>query len=424
MASSPLRLLVITRHSPLPENDGAGAYLHDILAYLARHGVDIEVAWFQPPGAWIARGWHRLPRELHRMYALRLPGALALGRWRFLRWGAWQARLFHAVKSLLRPHFFRRPPAAPVLPVPPAPALPAAAAWVAGPSPAELRFVAERAARFRPHAVLANYCWLTPCFEQTPGARTFVLAHDVISARLARFHPELEAYAHAVEPASPDGERRLLARADLVLAISADDAATFRKPLGLARVLVVPKAAVVSPPAPLGPEPDRCLFVGGANAPNRAGIEWFLHAIWPLVRTARRGATLHIAGAVCHGLRSTAPGVTLLGSVPDLAAEYRAAAAVVVPLLAGTGVKIKLVEAAGYGKACVTTEVGLQGLDFLRPAVACADGAADFAARLAGLLADPAARVALEARARAAVAAHLSPETCYGPLLARLADRA
>lgn len=87
-----LRLLVKTRHSPLPENDGAGACLHDMLSYLVRRGVRIEVAWFQPPGGWIRRGWCRVPANVHRVCSLHTPGAFALGQWRFFWFGALRAR--------------------------------------------------------------------------------------------------------------------------------------------------------------------------------------------------------------------------------------------------------------------------------------------------------------------------------------------
>jgi len=418
-----LRLLVITRHSPLPENDGAGAYLHDVISYLARRGVRIEVAWFQPPGEWIRRGWCRVPANVHRVCSLRMPGAFALGHWRFFWFGALQAQLFHAIKTVLR---FGRP-ARPKFAAPPTtpPPAPGPASWAALPSPAELRFVAKRSARFSPTDVLANYCWLTPCLEHVRHFTTCVLAHDVISERLARFHPELCAHPEAVVPATAAGERLLLAKAGLVVAISAEDALFFRERLGHPNVLVVPKAAFpASTPGPtLAPAAQRCLFVGGANEPNRLGLAWFLSAVWPLVRTAQPLATVHIVGPICDTVTDAPPGVILRGRLPDVGPEYHAAEVVIVPLLAGTGVKIKLVEAASYGKACVTTSVGLQGLAFLRPAVACADDAMTFALLLNEVLSDAKMRTALATAAREAIAAHLSPEACYGPLLQCLAGR-
>jgi hypothetical protein len=333
-----------------------------------------------------------------------------------------QARLFHAVKTTLQ--FLRLHPAPAIAAAASAetPAVAAPAAWTALPSAAELRFAARRARRFAPTAMLANYCWLTPCFGRAAPANTCVLAHDVISDRLARLHPELGEGADGLSPASPHGESLLLGKARVVLAISADDAAFFHDRLGQRHVLVIPKAASPAAVAREAPVPQRCLFVGGANEPNHAGLAWFCTNIWPLVRAMHAEATLHVCGSVCEAVDPAPAGVTLRGRVPDLAPEYHAAEVVVVPLLAGTGVKIKLVEAASYGKACVTTNVGLQGLGFLRPAVACAEGAIEFAARLNGLLASAPLRVTLENQARNAVMTHLSPDACYGPFLETLAE--
>jgi glycosyltransferase involved in cell wall biosynthesis len=76
-------------------------------------------------------------------------------------------------------------------------------------------------------------------------------------------------------------------------------------------------------------------------------------------------------------------------------------------------VKIKLVEAASFGKAIVTTPIGLQGLDFLRPGVRETTTAPDFAAAVTALLADGEERLRLSEHTLTAARHHLSPENCY-----------
>jgi glycosyltransferase involved in cell wall biosynthesis len=114
------------------------------------------------------------------------------------------------------------------------------------------------------------------------------------------------------------------------------------------------------------------------------------------------------------------PGVVIRGRVPDLTAEYAAAAVVIVPLLQGSGVKIKLVEAASFGKAIVTTPIGLQGLDFLRAGVRETTTAPAFAAAVLDLLASETTRLELSRVTLTAAKQHLSPESCYRPTLESL----
>ena len=82
-----------------------------------------------------------------------------------------------------------------------------------------------------------------------------------------------------------------------------------------------------------------------------------------------------------------------MGPVPSLEALYDEAAVVISPLSVGSGLKIKLVEALGHGKAIVATSATVSGFEVLtRDAVAVADDPAAFAAGVTALLKDPALR--------------------------------
>ena len=87
----------------------------------------------------------------------------------------------------------------------------------------------------------------------------------------------------------------------------------------------------------------------------------------------------------------------------------------------GSGLKIKLVEALSYGRACVTTRIGLQGLmELENKAVRLANTPELFAAAVAELLTHPETRRDMERAARAYVVDHLSPETICQPLVDRI----
>jgi glycosyltransferase involved in cell wall biosynthesis len=110
------------------------------------------------------------------------------------------------------------------------------------------------------------------------------------------------------------------------------------------------------------------LFVGTLGYyPNEDAVVHFCTEVLPLIRRgATRPVRLLVAGPGAQArLASVAslPGVTLLGMVEDLARCYAAADAVVVPLRAGGGTRIKLLEAFAHGRPVISTPLGAEGID-------------------------------------------------------------
>jgi glycosyltransferase involved in cell wall biosynthesis len=417
LACRPTRLLVATRHNPFPENDGAGAYLFDLLSYLAGHGFEIEVVWLEAEGKIKRRGHWRIPQHFSKVARLQIIGGLRIGHRIFfprVHWFPFKARRLHEIKTALNAlrlgfllngrHAQRNSTTGANNHHGPT-TLP----WSSLPTAEETLFFHERLRAFRPDAILLNYCWLSPLLTGLAELPTAILANDVVSQRLA-CTPGL-----VPDPATPEGEADLLARARHILAISEDDAAVFRARLPEHSIIHAPKAAELHTCAK-NTTPDRVLFVGGINKFNREGILWFLAETWPFVLSKNPRAQLHICGGIGDSISNVPTGVLLRGRVPDLGSEYAEASVVIVPLLNGSGVKIKLVEAASYGKAIVTTPVGLQGLSFLRSAVVEASLPADFADGVVSLLADAVRRQKLSQAILPQVATHLSHESSYGPV--------
>jgi glycosyltransferase involved in cell wall biosynthesis len=415
------RLLVITRHTPLPWEDGAGAYLFDLLAYLSAHGFDVTIAWTQPHDHLRWRGWWKLPSTFTQVAHLRAPGAWSVAGSLFFPAVYWQpfvARSKHAIKTMLSrfglfdrsgSHARRQAQA-------PDRAASAPRTWMSEPDASERAFIAEMIRDARPDVVLANYAWLLPAIPASfTGLRACVHA-DVAWQRAA-----LSAPPDTKPEFTPEVEAKLLSTADVIAAISATDATELARLAPRARVVLAPKSVA---PAPLPPAPagsTRVLFVGSDNAFNAEGLAWFLASVWPFILRRVPAARLDLCGSIARALPKPLPaGVDDHGPVTDLAPFYREAAVVVVPLLRATGLNIKLVEAAGLGRAVVATETTLEGAPFLRDAVALADTASVFADSVVRLIQEPAARDSLSAQARAAVAGALSPKACYARLSAAL----
>lgn len=154
-----------------------------------------------------------------------------------------------------------------------------------------------------------------------------------------------------------------------------------------------------------GREPDTMLFIGNfRHTPNKIAVEWFLARVLPLVLDGRPSARLVVAGSD-PPLRHT--GVEWLGVVEDVRAELARRAVFVCPILNGSGVRVKLLEAFASGIPVVSTTVGAEGLarndgEFC----ALADEPGDFARAILDLFRDPGKGKAMAARARAEVEAH------------------
>ena len=418
----PRTLLVITRHTPLPWEDGAGAYLFDLLAYLSSRDFRVTIAWTRPHDHLRWRGLWTPPRDFTRSVRLRAPGAWPLGRgllFPAVYWQPFEARAKHRVKTALRRLGLftarRRPPPAPH-PAPSRTPIDSNVAWMAPADAAERAFAARMIASVRPDVVLANYAWMLSAIPSSFHGLRACLHSDVAWKRAA-----LSAPADGAPAITAMAEGALLASAEVIGSISAADAAELARLAPRARVVLAPKSVAATPLPPAPADSTRVLFVGSDNPFNIEGVAWFLNSVWPALLRRVPRARLDLCGSIARALPRPLPaGVDAHGPVPDLSPFYREAAVVIIPLLRATGLNIKLVEAAGLGRAVVSTSATLDGAPFLRGALAAADTAEDFAAAVAGLLADPAARDALATRVRDSVAEALSPQTCYGPLAAAL----
>jgi GT2 family glycosyltransferase/glycosyltransferase involved in cell wall biosynthesis len=149
------------------------------------------------------------------------------------------------------------------------------------------------------------------------------------------------------------------------------------------------------------PEPRRLLFIGSfAHKPNVLALEFFLRDVFPLLSDV----TLHVIAGQNHkrfwDLHQ--PGVEVEGFVSDVRLAYRRATVVIAPLVASAGTNVKIVEAMAMGKAIVSTEAGIHGLELARGAdVVVANAAQEMASSIMHLLDSLDARVALERHARA-----------------------
>lgn len=416
--SSTPRILFVSREPIAHQHGGSTTYALGLLQLLEQLGARVTVL-VTLSASRSARPWFVLKTPYPHNLDVRIPGYVRVGGV-YLRLGsprAW-ARL------LLRAADRRRW-------LSPAAALAASVfgdricryAWdLTEPTAAERKLVRRAVNELRPGTVLANYAFwggeLAAVAALTPVTsphlpKTAILMHDLLSARVRSF--EVQGRPLDCPRIDEATELRWLNGADTLLAAQAREAAAIAARVR-GNVLVLPVTMLARAPAPQ-PQPGRCLFVGSRIAPNEEALAWLLDEVWPRVVASHPAASLAVVGTVAAALPQLAPqGVLAIGPVPSLDAEYDRAAVCVIPLRIGSGIKIKLLEALSYGKAIVSTPVGVEGLEPLVAGVVAVEShAEDFAQAIVALLRDDVRRRALEASAYALAQQHFDPRRQLDP---------
>ncbi|MGZ3686844.1 MAG: glycosyltransferase family 4 protein [Bdellovibrionota bacterium] len=114
------------------------------------------------------------------------------------------------------------------------------------------------------------------------------------------------------------------------------------------------------------PRERALFFIGRLDwKPNREGLEWFLQNVWPEAAATSADLRLRVAGAGdgswlerYRGL----PRLEILGRVPEVAEYYRSSTAALVPVFYGSGTRVKAIEASSYSRACISTQLGVEGI--------------------------------------------------------------
>ncbi|MCK8783245.1 glycosyltransferase [Roseomonas sp. NAR14] len=408
-AVAPRRVCLISRQRVVGYTNGSSTYLLSLCETLKRAGLEVHGVFPSPVlfGRW---PWLKLQPEMRVFDSISIRGG-----WRF---GdvvvATDPRIALRAGVYVADRLLRRAGIGVLGGLAKAAPYGIGAPW----KPADFVFVA-RHAQGRADMILTDYCFQNQAipYALRPDAPSAVVMHDLFSSRASVF--SRIGGGDTVTQLDHDTEMALLGRADAVIAIQAEEGAVVRRALPGTRVIVAPMA-ITPVAAPQPGQGARVMFVGSKTPPNSTGLRWFFDECWPAIRAAVPAATLEVAGSVAQDFPGAPPeGVRFLGLVDDLDGLYRDAAVVISPLLAGSGLKIKLIEAMGRGKAIVATPVTVQGVEDLGDgAVVVTDEPAEFAAAVTRLLRDKAARGTLAAAALAAARARFTAAACYAEVVA------
>ena len=165
-------------------------------------------------------------------------------------------------------------------------------------------------------------------------------------------------------------EARAFREMERVLLCSTEDRKLLGQRFSLEQIAVVPNTIRVPAQLPTHAMngPLRLLFVGTLNyAPNENAVKWLVEEIMPAIR-ARVGQDMAELTVIGRGptdwlkKMATAGVFRLHGDVPEVEPFYQACDAVMVPVRAGGGTRIKILEAFGYGRVVISTTLGAEGI--------------------------------------------------------------
>lgn len=166
-------------------------------------------------------------------------------------------------------------------------------------------------------------------------------------------------------------EKRILRNVDGYMAISEPDYNYFHDTSPEVPGLVIPFGINVDDYDSedddyIATDTPELFHLGSMNwSPNVEGINWFLDEVWPEIHAAHPKLTFTLAG---HDIPDSIrhrndENVVIAGAVPNANDFILDHDIMVVPLLSGSGVRIKIVEAMALGRVVITTSIGAEGLD-------------------------------------------------------------
>ena len=389
-----MRLLVVAPFLPDPRaSHGGGSYLGALCEGLSRHA---ELGLVAP----------LLPNEQDRLQELgssvfaRVFPANAPSRPSGLR------RHLHRAQMLLRWGLLRQP-------------LVAAKFGTAAMHAAVRRAVAE----FAPDVVLLELAQSAQFMANAAGVPCVITDHE--AGVPANTRTDLGAWADRRDQGLwRNYVQRHYAEADLVQALTEEDAAELRRTLSREVLVRAPAVSVPSQPIRRTGTPQRMLFLGSySHEPNERAAAVLADEVLPLVRRRAPGAELWFAGPDCNRIANLArAGVRIVGFRDDLASLFAEVRLVLSPLYSGGGFRMKVLSALAHGVPVVTNALGARGAAAPAPAKLVAETHEGLAEAAASLLLDEARCIEAGALAHRWASENLSPDAVAATQLQRIRE--
>lgn len=134
-------------------------------------------------------------------------------------------------------------------------------------------------------------------------------------------------------------------------------------------------------------------FIGSLEwEPNIEGLKWFVEEVWPAIFRKEPEARLHVAGKNPPDWMDSweVPGMTFHGMVENATEFIQQTHLFVVPLMSGSGMRLKVIEAMAMKKCVVSTAIGAEGIQLKNGKdIVLVDDAEEMTSALLDLLGNP-----------------------------------
>ncbi len=298
----------------------------------------------------------------------------------------------------------------------------------------------QEVARLRPQIVIAQYITMAYLIEGLPPKvrkeiHCVLDTHDILHERGMQFGAA--GYLHWLEVGLEE-ESRTWDQFDTVLAIQENEAELIRKHVSHPQVMVVghaPQLNLNLDTVVEQPNKIRLGYIGSANYSNWHAINRFLIEVWPdLLAQPDVEVELIVAGKICSWIEMQdgerlaslkANNIALIGEIDELRQFYDAIDIALNPVLFGTGLKIKNVEALAFGKPLVTTNSGASGMtSAAQQACYVVSTLSEMSTKLVNLCKNSEQRLRLASVAKAFAKSEFSANSIYSELAKHFTEAA
>ena len=163
-------------------------------------------------------------------------------------------------------------------------------------------------------------------------------------------------------------EKNVLRKIDALVSLTEEETVIFKAMKFDGPFCIAPTCFYIDPDIPDIKQNQFSIFHIGAMdwLPNCEGLEWFIREAWPKVLTTFPDLKLYIAGNKMPEkfFQLKSKNINVQGRVADARQFMLEHTLMIVPVFAGSGIRVKIVEGMALGKTIISTSQGAEGLHY------------------------------------------------------------
>lgn len=198
------------------------------------------------------------------------------------------------------------------------------------------------------HIIISYASWGKLIFNLKNKSHNIIDTHDFITAQ--------KRDKTRIIGQSFQDEMQILSRFDEIWTYSIEEKYIFEQ-FTKAESILIPISFPINFPKDNSNKKFEVIYIASNNPHNISGITWFIKEVLPNLKVTK----IHVIGKICAEIEDH-PQIVKHGLVKDIDVFYKNSRIAICPMLTGTGVKIKVLEALSYGLPVVTNSRGVDGL--------------------------------------------------------------